>query len=493
MPFPAGLTLVTVHCQFDTLPNGGASGTVQFTAPEPLVGAADNSIVPPPTATGVLDASGSCTVQLPATNDPQWTPVDWAYNVLANVTGGPIRGTLQLDYQTTAVELADLLQVDGAAETGTTYIPLSQRSTAGGVAGLDADGDVIDASGSKVGEAAGGGISETIVNAKGDLIAATAADTVARLPVGTDGQYLKAASGQATGLQWDTFTAADISDSTATGRAVVTATDAAAGRTAIGAEASGAASSAVAAHVAAADPHTQYAQESALGGAAVLNVGTSAGTVAAGDDSRITGALQRSTLTTKGDLYVATASATVARLGVGSNGQVLTADSGEATGAKWATPSGGGGSTLVVKRAIVTSGNITPQNTGGSWAVLTGGPTLTIAAAVGDYLAVEIMGALNQSNAATFLDLAVIVGGSPVRYGSNGTGTPSAEGAAEFYPDVTFKYYGGGFDFVAESGDLSGGNVTVGFAVKSTGSGTLFANAYPFRWRIINYGAVTVS
>jgi hypothetical protein len=44
----------------------------------------------------------------------------------------------------------------------------------------------------------------------------------------------------------------------------------------------------------------------------------------------------RSTLTTKGDLYVATASATVARLGVGSNGQVLTADSGETSGVKWA-------------------------------------------------------------------------------------------------------------------------------------------------------------
>ena len=33
-------------------------------------------------------------------------------------------------------------------------------------------------------------------------------------------------------------------------------------------------------------------------------------TLAAGDDSRITGAQQRSTVTTKGDLYVATASAT---------------------------------------------------------------------------------------------------------------------------------------------------------------------------------------
>jgi hypothetical protein len=45
----------------------------------------------------------------------------------------------------------------------------------------------------------------------------------------------------------------------------------------------------------------------------------------------------RSTLTTKGDLYVATASATVTRQPVGSDGQVLTADSGQTTGVKWSS------------------------------------------------------------------------------------------------------------------------------------------------------------
>lgn len=49
-----------------------------------------------------------------------------------------------------------------------------------------------------------GGIASTIVDAKGDIIAATAADTVSRLAAGTDGQVLTAASGQATGLQWAT-------------------------------------------------------------------------------------------------------------------------------------------------------------------------------------------------------------------------------------------------------------------------------------------------
>jgi hypothetical protein len=47
-------------------------------------------------------------------------------------------------------------------------------------------------------------IAKTIVDAKGDIIAATAADTVSRLAVGTNGQYLSADSTTATGLKWDT-------------------------------------------------------------------------------------------------------------------------------------------------------------------------------------------------------------------------------------------------------------------------------------------------
>lgn len=56
-------------------------------------------------------------------------------------------------------------------------------------------------------------------------------------------------------------------------------------------------------------------------------------------------------LTTKGDIYAATAAATPDRLGVGANATVLTADSAEATGLKWATPAA---STL--NWALVNSG-----------------------------------------------------------------------------------------------------------------------------------------
>jgi len=47
-------------------------------------------------------------------------------------------------------------------------------------------------------------IVKTIVDAKGDIIAATAADTVSRLAVGADGTTLVANSATATGLEWQT-------------------------------------------------------------------------------------------------------------------------------------------------------------------------------------------------------------------------------------------------------------------------------------------------
>jgi len=52
-------------------------------------------------------------------------------------------------------------------------------------------------------------------------------------------------------------------------------------------------------------------------------------------------AIPKSTVTTKGDLIVATGSATVTRVGIGNNTYVLTADSTQTAGVKWAASTGG--------------------------------------------------------------------------------------------------------------------------------------------------------
>lgn len=65
--------------------------------------------------------------------------------------------------------------------------------------------------------------------------------------------------------------------------------------------------------------------------------------------------IPKSQVTAKGDILAATASATVTNVPVGTNGQVLTADSAQASGVKWATPSGGGSFTAEDENVIISS------------------------------------------------------------------------------------------------------------------------------------------
>ena len=100
-------------------------------------------------------------------------------------------------------------------------------------------------------------------------------------------------------------------------------------------------------------------------------------------------AIPKSTVTTKGDLIAATASATVSRLGVGTNGQVLTADSTASTGIKWAAASSG-------------PTNWTLLNAGGT--ALTGATKITVSFTAPKQLMVIMVGA-SSNTARSFLTL----------------------------------------------------------------------------------------
>lgn len=75
-----------------------------------------------------------------------------------------------------------------------------------------------------------------------------------------------------------------------------------------------------------------------------LTGGGTSGTVTLNLDS--TAVIAPSIVDAKGDLIAATAADTVTRLAVGTNGQVLTADSTASTGIKWATPTSSSGGSV---------------------------------------------------------------------------------------------------------------------------------------------------
>jgi len=101
----------------------------------------------------------------------------------------------------------------------------------------------------------------------------------------------------------------------------------------------------------------------------------------------VEGGIQPTLLTTKGDIIVATGNATLVRQGVGSDGQVLTADSAQADGVKWATPA-------------AATPDYTLLNSGGT--ALTGAATITVNITAYNFLLVVVAGASSANASSRF-------------------------------------------------------------------------------------------
>jgi hypothetical protein len=93
-------------------------------------------------------------------------------------------------------------------------------------------------------------------------------------------------------------------------------------------------------------------------------------------------AIQPTIVDAKGDIIAATAADTVARVAVGSNGQVLTADSAQAAGVKWATPTPSAitaaDSASVSTSQTTTSTSFTDLSTAGPAVTLTTGTSAIV-------------------------------------------------------------------------------------------------------------------
>lgn len=212
-------------------------------------------------------------------------------------------------------------------------------------------------------------INKTILDAKGDLVVASAADTPAKLSVGADGQVLVADSLATNGVKWATDPTADI---------VTTKGDI----------------------LVATGPDTLVR----------LPVGSNDQVLVA--DSTTTegvkwssetdpNSINKAIIDAKGDLVVGTANDTPARLGVGSNGQYLIADSAVTEGVKWADPS--------IALGTQTTGDYVQSVSGSTGVTITGGtgvgstPSVAIGQDVGTGSTVAFAG-LNVDSGTLYVD-----------------------------------------------------------------------------------------
>jgi len=135
-------------------------------------------------------------------------------------------------------------------------------------------------------------VRRSLFTTKGDLVAGIAASNPARLGVGTDGQVLTADAASTPGMKWATPAGGTPADATASVKGIL-----------------------------------QLA-------------GDLGGTAAAPTVPALANTLLKTLIDAKGDLLVGSADNTAVRLPVGTANQVLTADSSQASGMKWAAATG---------------------------------------------------------------------------------------------------------------------------------------------------------
>jgi hypothetical protein len=179
-------------------------------------------------------------------------------------------------------------------------------------------------------------------------------------------------------------------------------------------------------------------------------------------------AIPKSTVTTKGDLIVATGSATVSRIAVGSNNQGILADSTTASGIKWAaTPTStltttgdilyASAANTLARRAIGTTGDVLTV-TGGLpvWAApAIPSLDLTIDAKTADYTFVagdvNKLITMSSSSTTTFTVPSGVfttgqqinvqgIGTGAVQIRNNGTSSLTSTGATATAPNLRARY-----------------------------------------------------
>ncbi len=163
-------------------------------------------------------------------------------------------------------------------------------------------------------------------------------------------------------------------------------------------------------------------------------------------------AIAKTIVDAKGDLIAATAADTVARLAIGSNDQVLTADSTAATGLKWAAPAAGG--MTLLSTTTLSGSSVTISSISQSYKDL----QIVISAATVATTATPLIQANGSTslNTTAWRNVAAGNDGTSTNGALTGTDVANAYAVITFYNYTNTSYFKNGSFVFSRTGDAMG-------------------------------------
>lgn len=126
MPITPNLTIVPVSATYVDVEGNPIAGQVKFTPRAITTDSVYNQIIVNNTITVTLDNTGSFTVYLPATNDPDVVPTGWTYEVVEAFPNGRTYD-IEVPYTTVGtLNLATLVPTTANAGVASLYTSLAQ-------------------------------------------------------------------------------------------------------------------------------------------------------------------------------------------------------------------------------------------------------------------------------------------------------------------------------------------------------------------------------
>lgn len=109
MSYPAGWDLVTVTGTYVARDGTPCTGSVEFSSPQIVL--RSGTVVPAADISFTLDSTGKFTGQVPATDDPNATPINWLYIVTEHVPGGRSGLMISVPHTSTGIDMSTVVPV----------------------------------------------------------------------------------------------------------------------------------------------------------------------------------------------------------------------------------------------------------------------------------------------------------------------------------------------------------------------------------------------